>query len=100
MTDAELNRRVARARGWKPKPGSNHQWIMPDGRPSGLPLVCTNPAAWGALFQELAESGHAVEVHYGVGLGAYVARVDGHRAHDVRLPGRALALAFLGAVGR
>lgn len=102
MTDEELNRAVAEARGWNLKPGSNYQWIMPDNRPSALPDVCSSPIGWGPLLEELAATMPQVELLYTRGQPKpwYAVIWRGHQMFDMvdHSPGRALALAFLKAV--
>jgi hypothetical protein len=98
MTDQEINRAVAEARGWKPidMGGAGEGWEKPNGGIGALPRVCTDPAAWGALYEEMPRNGYAVQLEYD-GLGTHTAVVNGKQAQDIR-PGRALALAFLKAV--
>jgi hypothetical protein len=81
MTDHEINRAVAGARGIYRAVSGN---------------VCTDPAAWGALYEEMPRNGYTAQLEYD-GLGTHTAVVNGKQAQDVR-PGRALALAFLKAV--
>jgi hypothetical protein len=103
MTDHEINRAVAEARGWKPidMGGAGEGWEKPNGGIGALPRVCTDPAAWGALFEELAQKGLNPEL---AAVGDKHRASVGKRMRGIRpleaSPGRALALAFLKAVGR
>lgn len=103
MTNDEINKAVAEARGWTnihtnhdgilvgTQPGSIHEFWVPD--------EVNDPAAWGVFYSELMAGG------YGPGLNA---QFDGKMCEAILsipdgaifeasdpLPGRALALAFL-----
>jgi hypothetical protein len=112
MTDHEINRAVAEARGWTPPETLYGLAHYPDGlmvRPEPVPAVCTDPAAWGALLEWLAEQGRSPRLAHDEwedhGL-VWYALVFGPGAPAESqpfevfdpLPGRALALAFLKAV--
>jgi hypothetical protein len=95
MTDAELNEAVARARG--AYTGHTEAGDIP----ARWPDVANDPAAWGALLEECAKRGLNPEIA-AVG-DKFRAAVGPRRRRIVPLepkPGRALALAFLKAVGR
>lgn len=122
MTDAELNRAVAEARGYTiyhyDKDYAEQCYYAltaPDGSAVGdhhrieawawaeAPNVCTDPAAWGALFTELKARGFiaAISAHYMDDLYTAVLRREYGGITweaDDPAPGRALALAFLKAV--
>jgi hypothetical protein len=100
VTDQEINRAVAEARGQI----TGHTAV--GDIPPRLPDVCTDPAAWGALLEELAAQNTTPSLHRGPSLAhntvvwfAVVYNKFGtHQTASDPLPGRALALAFLKAV--
>lgn len=103
MTDQELNEAVARARGQtgptsmlvRTAIGHTHvQSTYP-------PDVCTDPAAWGALLNQLKDEGYDVELLIRPGLPANVrirrpGALQSGYGTDTEI-GRAVARAFLGA---
>lgn len=100
MTNDQLNRAVAVLRGWT---RIDDEVGMPPGVGYGLlwPDYCTDPAAWGGLFVELAGEGLAPLIDYGsIRRHGYVAAIDSRTfsAFDPALPGRALALAYVAAM--
>lgn len=107
MTDQEINRAVAEARGWTPidMGGAGEGWEKPNGGIGALPRVCTDPAAWGALLEELAAQNTTPSIHRGPSLAHNTVvwfavvynKFGAHQTASDPLPGRALALAFLKA---
>jgi hypothetical protein len=104
MTDQEINRAVAEARGWTVEPNDvwdGNVWLM-----EKPPAVCTDPAAWGAFHAELAADGWRVllDTHDGQTTCTLHRWAPGPTLQRAIVteptPGRALALAFLKAVGR
>lgn len=108
MDDAELNRAVAAARGKKIETIGRIDWIDEGGGYMlAVPNICTDPAAWGGLLEELAAQNTTPSLHRGPSLAhntvewfATVYNTYGtpQHAHDPK-PGRALALAFLASKG-
>jgi hypothetical protein len=107
MTDHEINRAVAEARGWKPidMGGAGEGWEKPNGGIGALPRVCTDPAAWGALLEWLHGQYYSPGITHDhhVWWSAYVIWSENdevRRAEAMELsPGRALAVAFLRSKG-
>jgi hypothetical protein len=111
MTNDDLNRAVAEARGWK-APTMSTTRLNPYGNgidvvhiPFPPPNYCTDPAAWGALLVVLAEEGHkpGIEEIDGVWTGSvYQERGDEREfiTREADTPGRALCLAYLASIGK
>jgi hypothetical protein len=103
MTDEELNRAVAEARGWTPntkvvRTAIAHA-LVNEFEP---PDVCTDPAAWGGLLTQLEEEGYDVELLILPGMPANVrirkpGALQSGYGTDAEI-GRAVARAFLGSV--
>jgi hypothetical protein len=105
MTDQEIERAVALARGWTPIPmgAAGEGWERPSGGIGALPRVCSDPAAWGALLSELGMAGYDIELLILPGIPASVrirrpGALQSGYGTDAEI-GRAIARAFLGARG-
>lgn len=105
MTDAELNRAVAEARGWtKCTCGDPDCPYWTDTNGIGQTgKVCSDSAAWGALYTEIAEAKMGVDMLYSTFHNEYIATVWNKQREPFSCgassPGRALAQAFLKAKG-
>lgn len=108
MTDQEINRAVAEARGWEETNmgGAGMAWKLPNGAIRALPDVINDPTAWGAFFQELIADGWSIEMKNStqwtqVKLVRWIAGPTKEAGEGLdSFPGRALALAFLKAKGK
>jgi hypothetical protein len=111
MTDTDLNRLVAAARGWTEitnnDPYGRLVGLIPDGsRADFLPDVASDPGAWGGLMEEIAANDCDVALesdwHPDKKWTEWIAVVWRDKVKyvesDLR-PGRALALAFLASKG-
>lgn len=114
MTNDELNEAVARARGWtRTEEGNGQSWGVPPheqdpsspwgGQSMPVPDVCLDPAAWGALFEELSTTHAQVKLIYIYGQPQpWQATIwKGHKMFEAASsgPGRALGMAFLKSKG-
>jgi len=107
-TDAEIERLVAEARGWT-NIHTDHDDILVGTQPGAIhefwvPLICSDPAAWGAFYDELRAQGWRIEMISGptltwVKLFRWEPGTDKEEGNAVNAgTGRALAEAFLEAV--
>lgn len=119
-TDEEIDRAVALARGWTEENrvgytlsaiGTYMVWLDRDGREvdKRLFFVSSSPAAWGALLIEITKAPYfyRIALIYEVEWLAYIYPPHGAQNENEVIgyasnaePGRALALAFLKAVGK
>lgn len=111
MTDHELNEAVAAARGWtRTEEGNGQSWGVPPheqdpsspwgGQSMPLPDIANDPAAWGALLNQLAEEGLTPALAANpIGWIATVER-DGQVFFGASSgPGRALGMAYIKSRG-
>lgn len=99
--DPDLNRAVAEARGHMTYTGHTAHGDIP----ARYPDICTDPAAWGALFTEIKAAGLVPAIAALYDEDAYMATInmgrDGVCFEEVDpRPGRALALVYLKAMGK
>jgi hypothetical protein len=101
VTHDEINRTVAKLRGWKPcNLGYDHPfWQSPNAQILAVPKYTTDPAAWGALLVALAAelpNGYPSLQWFGTFWGSNINVGDDHvTGYSDHHAGEALALAYI-----